>query len=317
MKHISGLDEALFDGCGHRDQLLRRSRLIQVGDGSIAKRLRIHSGTLVGIERRQVSHRQDLTGLGLENDHRAPGRPESIHRPSQRLLGLELDFTIDGEHQVSSRLRWHEFVFPQGNIHLPGPVLFDEQLPRTSLEYLIVRQLQALQSDVVVLAHEPDDVGCQPTRWVSPTWLLSEIDTGQIEITDHLGPAPVQLAGYVDEPGVAPQALLQVLGFDAGEWRNQPSRCGWIFHLERVGVHRDGIHGDGQLVAVAIEDRPPVGGQDLPAQTLLHATSCVCLGTYRLHLEQTSSYRDPGQQQHGPDRQQSNVQCASGRTAHS
>ncbi len=102
---------------------------------------------------------------------------------------------------------------------------------------------------------------------------------GQIERRQLARLTVVDLAGDVHEPAILGRHLRFQLVAPLGGEPEDPGegvrRARRILDLVRVDGDRARRHGQGELVAVAVEDRAPLGGQDAVPGPLLGAPRCA------------------------------------------
>ena len=84
-------DELLRERGGDRDDLERRSRLVDVRDGTVAAAVGGGGAELVRIEAGRDGHREDAAVARVEHDRSAALRTPLLDRVAQDLLGVRLD----------------------------------------------------------------------------------------------------------------------------------------------------------------------------------------------------------------------------------
>ncbi len=268
VEHGVGLDRAIVQRTGDRDDLGHRARLVHVDGGDVGGADRVLAGVVVAPH---AGHRQHLTRVAVHDDRRAATRRVLRHGLEQRLLGRVLQGTREREHDVVTghRLVDHPGT---GRDRAALSVDLDRALAGHALEEAVVLLLDAGDARAVDVGATHDAArqlagGRDALLFVIPT------DARQREALDRGGEIVIDLAGDVDE------ALARV-GEVTGERRlghrrqlqdrgqGGGGRLG-VGDVLRVGVDGRRRHRDGELHAVAVEHDAPIGRQRRRPDALL------------------------------------------------
>ena len=162
----------------------------------------------------------------------------------------------------SPRGGWLELPLPAGDGATVG-VLLDDQLARFAGEQVVVLQLEAGQA-LVVHADLAEDGPGEVPGGREALGLVEEEDARQVEVGDRVGHVVLDPPGDVGELGRATQLAGQrqgPVGVETEDGGQRGRDGGGILDEARVGPDRALRDADGQVVAVAVEDRPALGGQ--------------------------------------------------------
>ena len=248
---------------GQRRRLFHRDRLAgcrhgQMGQGQEVARARVHD--------------QGHPALGLSG-HDGPG---------QGLLGVVLEGLVDGNDEVVAADRGL-VLLETARYLAPGRVHVFDQPPRPAFQQRVVLVLEAGQA-LPVCPHHADERGRQLPGRVETLRLLHRVDAHHVaaiyQFLDLGGGVVGDRPSQVDEPAGLAQLLLQ--GRDRGAEHGSESLrlVQRVSHLVGVGIDRGHGHRHGELVTVAVEDRPPLT-QERDLMDILRAR--VCLVLRRVH----------------------------------
>ena len=256
-EHRVGLDEALLQGAGDRDDLEGGARLVDVADGPVLPGGGRCAGHVVGVHARPVGHREHLARARVRHERGRALRLVRLADAAEDLLGLGLDLRVERELDVVPRL--HRGRVPDRD-RLAEGVAHDPPLAVLAVQRLLLAVLQARAADAVGL-HGAEDLRRQPVARVLAAARRREVDAGDVELADLRGAPRGQLAREVDEAAALGELVEQVAHRDAedrGELRGRAPRV--LDEVRRRGDVARGL-GHRELGAGAVGDRPALRGE--------------------------------------------------------
>ncbi len=308
LQHRGRCDLALGERGGDRDDLVHRTRLVHGGERFVVGRGRDLSRLGIGGD---VHHREDLAGGRSTDDRHARFRTRLRDLFGDQLLRRELQREVDAQFDVVAGLR--RFQDAAATRDRPHRRTLVGLLPRLALEHLVVLGFESTDARAVDIGGTGERLGLRPVRadsfelrdQVHPIE-LSGIDQRGDLLGRRIGDQPVD----VDEPSLAPQQRGD-LGRVHGQDRRQSSGLdGSIGHLDRVGHHRRPRDRDGDVLAVAVEDRSACSRDRNLDGALCDPGVAVPARMQHLEIGELADGREQEQTQHGTDAEIATLQCA-------
>ena len=300
LNSVSRADFALLDRGADRDELVRRTRLEEVGERPVRRLTRARRmGGLAGAGTLHRRHRQHVTRLHVD-DHRhaalGRGRGDLV---DERLLDLVLQRLVDAEHHVGTAARRDALAFGVGDV-APALVALDDDLAGRALQLVVVVRFETVEPEALA-ADAPDDRGRNAPGRVLPLGLRYERDTRQPEIAHLLLGRVVDRARDVDEAvRLVRQALVERLLIDTDDRRELRGRERRVGHERGVGVDRRALDRDREIAPVPVEDAAALGIERDGAESLAERHRLVVIATQ--HLQLGDPQRERGEHDHDEDR---------------
>ena len=179
---------------------------------------------------------------------------------------------------------------------------FERLLAGVALQQGVVLALQAGGADAVDVG-APDDAAAGVPAGHDPPVLVVDGDAGEAERADLPADPRIGLPGDVEEAAVArrhvgraaPPARSSDRSSEVAEGVDRPGR---VEHLARVDGDRRSGHGQGQLVAVAVEDRAALGRQLTAAGPQLGGLGSQRLAAGALHQTDLGEHAAEDENEH-------------------
>ena len=255
IKHFLRPRNPFLERPGNRDQLERRTRLVDIAHCAIFQGFILNLLFDVGIESRAICQRQDFSRARILHDHGAGDRVGIFNGLFQFSLGNILNFFVDGENQIVARLG---FFLNSGEPLLAG---VDRDLHAAGLaaQLFVISALDAAQA-AIVGAHIAEHLCRQFALGIKAFRFFLEMDSLQIQSTNALDGLGI---GFACDP--AKRFVSAAISQDEARvfTRNacdQRDRIGKVGHLAGHGKGRIHHDGHGQFVALAVEDNAALGG---------------------------------------------------------
>jgi hypothetical protein len=250
----------MLDRRRRADDLEGRSGLEHVLDRPIATRL---GGVLAhGIDRRSVRERQNLPGLGIQENRGGCLGTGFLHGAVELTLDDVLEHEIDRQDDIVAPLGRRAEELQE---HRAPSVAGCQVFRRVALELVVEGALDALES-LLVDVGEPDDVCAERALRIEAFRLFLEVDRPTLEdqLRVELGNRGRRLeveAPLEPDERLAGQEKGAKLGLGAPEVRSQDAGCaiGALLETRRMSVQRLRCDARGELAARSIDDRPRAG----------------------------------------------------------
>jgi hypothetical protein len=256
-----GRHDAVCQGAGDGDRLEDGARLVGVGDDPVALEARVGAEAVV-LDPRHVDDGIELAGACVEHDGDGRRRAVVAHGALQDLLGRVLDVGVEREPHA---LAAHRLFLAERLQRAPRRVAHDEGAAGLAGEIGLVVGLDAGQT-VVVEPREADDLRREPVERIDTGLLGVAADARQVEGERAFGPLRRHLAGHEGETarGVGERRAQRLPPALALDLESAAQRvAGGVGVVQHVRRRVDGLARlpEGEVVAVAVDDRPAVSGE--------------------------------------------------------